>query len=688
MAEGLTPRMVPRRPPQGRLGSWKEIASYLGREVRTVQRWEKNDGLPVHRLFHSKRGSVYALPEELDQWLESRRFAMVDASDENAVESQPTDQPDHALDPEAAPPRRSFPRWTIPAIGALLLAGAISGWMFRNGYGTRQVQVSSMTNFPGDEETPSLSWDGRQGAFSWNGVDGQNYDIYVSSVDLGGIKRLTSAPEWDFSPSWSPTEDLIACLRVSGPSRVQILIVSPDGSPERKVGEVMTIGATLALKRSGLTWTPDGKWLIVSGSDSDEAEGLLLMPASGGPMRRLTLPPKGQYDLEPAISPDGKTLVFRREVSFSVSELYLMELRSDYLPAGPERPLNATPDVRVGSPTWETARTLLYLSKGRLMRATIDASQTSRKAPQDVTPPYDNCGMITIDAKPTQAGMVLASCEHSAPSVWRLDLSQDPSAASRRTRVVAAEGSALSPDKKRVAYESYVEFGPNVWIANVDGTNARRLTAGRGAVFGSPAWSPDGHQIAFDSTAEGHGNIYTMAADGSQVRRLTGRRADHNIPAWSRDGKWIYFATNMSGRFEVARMPAAGGEITEITHGGGTASAESPDGRFVYYIHRTQDAWSLRRCHWNGDDDREVIPRLMNRAFAVGKEEIYFIPMPGADGRSSIRRLDTRTGETKTVTSIQKPMERPVMLADDGSFLLFSQYDQWGRDLVVLRNLK
>jgi hypothetical protein len=52
-----------------RLDSWKEIATYLRREVRTVQLWEKNEGLPVHRHFHKRLGSVYALRSEIDGWL-------------------------------------------------------------------------------------------------------------------------------------------------------------------------------------------------------------------------------------------------------------------------------------------------------------------------------------------------------------------------------------------------------------------------------------------------------------------------------------------------------------------------------------------------------------------------------------------------------------------------------------------
>ena len=57
---------------EARLESWKAIARYLGRTVRTVQRWEKDEGLPVYRHHHRKRGSVYAITHELDEWRNSR----------------------------------------------------------------------------------------------------------------------------------------------------------------------------------------------------------------------------------------------------------------------------------------------------------------------------------------------------------------------------------------------------------------------------------------------------------------------------------------------------------------------------------------------------------------------------------------------------------------------------------------
>ncbi len=70
-------------PPNGedRLDSWKEIAAYLGREVRTVQLWEKSEGMPIHRQQHAKQGSVYAFKSELDTWRDARKTASVEKSE-------------------------------------------------------------------------------------------------------------------------------------------------------------------------------------------------------------------------------------------------------------------------------------------------------------------------------------------------------------------------------------------------------------------------------------------------------------------------------------------------------------------------------------------------------------------------------------------------------------------------------
>jgi len=89
-----------------RLESWKEIAAYLRREVRTVQRWEKREGLPVHRHVHDKLGSVYAFRSELDAWWVSR-CAIVEnedaAAEENGVEETTAAEPQPSAAAEVPP---------------------------------------------------------------------------------------------------------------------------------------------------------------------------------------------------------------------------------------------------------------------------------------------------------------------------------------------------------------------------------------------------------------------------------------------------------------------------------------------------------------------------------------------------------------------------------------------------------
>jgi adenylate cyclase len=83
MSEGHLPKKVVAFPKPAsttgeRLDSWKEIAAYLRRGTRTVQRWEREEGLPIHRLHHDKLGSVYAYRVELDTWWSSRGAVLTD----------------------------------------------------------------------------------------------------------------------------------------------------------------------------------------------------------------------------------------------------------------------------------------------------------------------------------------------------------------------------------------------------------------------------------------------------------------------------------------------------------------------------------------------------------------------------------------------------------------------------------
>lgn len=108
--------------PNRRLDSWKEIAAYLKRDERTVQRWEREHGLPVHHVAGRGRGSVFAYAEEIDAWL-SRQPS------ESSATYQ--DGPNKAA---ARPLRRRLPRasvWVVAALALALVAVAVVALLSR-----------------------------------------------------------------------------------------------------------------------------------------------------------------------------------------------------------------------------------------------------------------------------------------------------------------------------------------------------------------------------------------------------------------------------------------------------------------------------------------------------------------------------------------------------------------------------
>ena len=129
MGESATDTPLSERPSE-RLESWKEIAVYLGRDVTTVQRWEKRERMPVHRHLHDKRGSVYALAPELDQWLQGRRVQLTEPKEELGPEQKTEAPAEPQIDRGASaaqPVRRGI---ALAGVGVLTLL-ALALLLFR-----------------------------------------------------------------------------------------------------------------------------------------------------------------------------------------------------------------------------------------------------------------------------------------------------------------------------------------------------------------------------------------------------------------------------------------------------------------------------------------------------------------------------------------------------------------------------
>src|SRR5262245_37672474 len=164
--------------------------------------------------------------------------------------------------------------------------------------------VVPFTSYAGSESEPAFSPVGREIAFVWDGDKEGNSDIYVKLLDVGKPLRLTTDPAKDHGPVWSPDGRYIAFMRRQSIGTETVILVPALGGPERKLGQVA----------DGLDWSPDGQYLLVADKTATgEPNSIFLLSIETDESRKITTPPVGSFgDAHPVFSPDGKTIAFSR----------------------------------------------------------------------------------------------------------------------------------------------------------------------------------------------------------------------------------------------------------------------------------------------------------------------------------------------------------------------------------------
>jgi tricorn protease-like protein len=207
---------------------------------------------------------------------------------------------------------------------------------------------------------------------------------------------------------------------------------------------------------------------------------------------------------------------------------------------------------------------------------------------------------------------------------------------------------------------------------------------------GTPRWSPDGQQIVFDSRADGNANIFVVDFQGGSPRRLTSEPSRETVPSWSRDGRWIYFASDRSGASEVWKVPSTGGAAAQVTHHGGFAAFESPDGKFLYYA----KGWTvpgLWRIPTTGGEEIELISSLEAGYWgywAVVENGIYYLDTTAKPGIAFFNLTSHRT--TRVFDLENRPAREAPGLAvsSDKGTILYTQLDTSNSDIILVQNFR
>ena len=164
---------------------------------------------------------------------------------------------------EAREPRTRRIHWAIPAVFALVVcAGYFFVSLRDSDSGSKSSAPVPLTALPGIQNHPSLSPDGSQVAFTWNGPNEDNFDIYVKLVGPGEPVRLTADPGTDSRPVWSHDGRQIAFLRTDNRGGQAMLFVIPalGGGLERKIADVKLPSIH---QDSLLSWASDSRHIVI-----------------------------------------------------------------------------------------------------------------------------------------------------------------------------------------------------------------------------------------------------------------------------------------------------------------------------------------------------------------------------------------------------------------------------------------
>lgn len=582
----------------------------------------------------------------------------------------------------AAPAARRLSGWHWGLAAMVVAAAAGAFVMFRPSPAVEPLQATVLTSFVERQGLPSLSPDGNQFAFTWNGdVPEGKLHVYISLVGKGTPLRLTPEDDVAFAPSWSPDGQSIAFWRGEG-SQTDLQVMPALGGPGRR------IAVSPAGTNGAACWSPDGKWLLWSAPHANHPRGTLHAALSSGADGHPLFDPSPSItwsDAYPALSPDGRLLVFVRSSGDYDNDLYVAGFQEGRLTGAPRR---ITTDSGVKfTPQWtKDGAEVIYIQRSVGEEGHLSRVRVSGGEPVRIGGVGENASVLTLAAKANR--LVYASTSINF-DIQRVDLTAAKAKPERFLSSTRFDGEpSYSPDGKRIAFGSNRGGVRQIWVADANGANPAPVTTFASGVAGSPKWSPDGQTIAFDARPAGNSDIYTVPAAGGPVKRLTDSTAEDHVPSWSPDGKWIYFGSAQAGGHEVFRMHPDGGAVQQITRGGGLYGQVSPDGQFLYYSMLRNGLWKMAA---EGGKPEQVLPDVAlgrQYGFLVRPEGIYAVAAGTAATGFPVVRHPLKAGKPQTLAALPRMPDLFIDLSPDGRWLIFSASNPPVSEIMLVDNFR
>jgi eukaryotic-like serine/threonine-protein kinase len=605
-----------------------------------------------------------------------------------------------ALPPAAwsAEPRILRPRiWRTAALVLLgVLAVAAAAMLgYRTGHGvarstgmpgSRISSIQRLTELPGVEESPALSPDGRQLAFT-STVNGRR-QIFVRLLAGGPPVQITSDPVDHEFPRWSPDANALVYFSPARSGEAQggiWSIPALGGSPRRLIdslgGTDVSTSGRLACFR-----LVDGDVQLVTSALDGTGVQVIAQSVAG-------------YHLHPRWSPDRQWIAFQKGDGLRFDIFIIPHGGGESRKLSDERNiirgLAWLPDSSGIVYASSRGSTVPYLPPLTLWEVGLDGSH------RQVTPVdawYDQPDIHS-------SGLVLAARMLMRFDIWRFPFEREPAENVRRAQQVTRQtGQVLTPtsapDGAEIAFLSDSGGHANLWVMSIQAGQLRQITfeADPDVAVGVPVWSPNGQSIAFVSSRGRRGfdfGVWLVDPDGTNLRNIAEKGLGM---AWSPNGLWIYYAESSAG--PLYKVPASGGTPIRV---------RSEPTRNVIGLHGDTVYFMVERALLDGRPEIEIraatpedgpsralarvpasrVPswQIVNPALSPDGE---WLAMPLTDGiTTNVWALSTRTGTWRQVTDFGNRatfIVRRVSWSSDGGSIL-AAVAEGDADVVLLNGL-
>ncbi len=403
----------------------------------------------------------------------------------------------------------------------------------------------------------------------------------------------------------------------------RILEVDVRGGTERELG---SCGKS---QNPDLVRSPDGRLLAFSDRESDsESFGIYLLGLENGEKRKL-VSPGGQHwgDKDPAFSPDGRWVAFTRSVSMNTQDVYRIEVGG----GAPERVTFDGREVRGVAFTPDGDN--LVVSSARSGALGLWRFHSERRGPSGWSSLEERRALRRLGSR----GELLFEERWRDSDVEALALGA-VDAAPLPVLVSTHEDRepALSPDSSRIAFVSSRSGSPEIWVSNVAGGNARRLTSFSGPQVGAPSWSPDGRSIVFDARPAGHADLFSISIDGGASKPIAPSPGNEVAPVFSPDGSEVVFGSDRSGTWQIWSSE----KDEPLTSDGGYAARFSKDG--ALYFSKFDSPGLHRLDSKSGAEARVEGTEKLADALAWTFDESGILFLGFETGEIRLFRLDSR----------------------------------------------